>query len=65
MNSCALCGGDVEPLDSYELIRTYAILKDGLIAAAPDPMTSLHFCSPRCLVAYVAEKIAPDVQGEE
>ena len=65
---CAVCDkdvfGDPNLLDFYELTRTYAELEAGKVLAAPDPITELTFCSAKCLCAYVAAKIEPDVRSE-
>jgi len=69
---CCICGKNVHdgPMgvrDFYELTHTYYELNDqGLMAlVSPETVTTLAFCSARCLCAHVAAKILPDAHTED
>lgn len=69
---CAVCGRDVHEgsssvRDYYELTHAYYELDpQGMIEFnSPETVTTLKFCSAKCLCAHVAAKILPDAQGED
>ena len=71
-SDCAVCGKNVHDgpravRDFYELAHTYYELNtEGLIdLVSPETVTTLTFCSAKCLCAHVVAKVMPDARGEE
>ena len=67
---CAQCGGpapsDDDPtvLDYYTLNHTHLVRVGDEHVFSPETIEDLRFCSSRCLIGYVDEKIAPDAKGD-